>query len=880
MGFKDGVSESGLDIMYRDPSWDNLGSGPNAGRPRLIPVLRAKDNNQPLLATSNGCEKSVPSLASDSKRNLLARKHSNTHIRMSEQSKQEATCQGRPKGFQSLGTRGKPTVKNQADPVTIAASGIGLGTKSRLEPPKRGRLTTGKKCAIPKAGKSAVELKTNLQKETSRDGSVAQRVSTNTNGSRKSGLSTIDTSATKSSRLSTSHHRNGASSLPARHLSNINAPSINAKDNTLTKGGSAIGERDQGKNEESNGNCKRFPTNAGSTTLRRQKRLASDKRRVAISHVKEERSTTPGLRSRHTRQSVIELQEQKKLVSSSTFLLNDCSLDGFESRLKEWTFGETPTCSSTPMQHQKSNSLSKESTVETEHLQHQATVKSCRLLSHDQILKEELNEQEPPPRVVTPQYKNLAAAPPALKSGAIAQTATFNRSEVEKLVIKCDKEIVKKEKHAPKMDTGLQNLRQEEVLGNFPNANQSANLYQQLGKMLETGRAVAPNSGLSLAQENTSTTAAENDQFSCSHESVIDMLTKQLPLFISAVDQLRSMIVDCSLNDLETSPGAKYTPVLAMVDTRKIHDLTSEDVASSSLRLHSINDKQIQGAGAVINTTNKLSLPGDMTLISDVVQSAATSDIATEARIDNPEMANHDQIGPQVRVHTTSCVPDTSHGHGQLQKSESIEDALRFILTNSNGHNVQYNTRTSSLAARQEDSSQLHVMHKLPMPPAPPCRLRWRPLLQESRRAVSGLQSGAIGSCPEAVGLYSETQRAPCNLITDDCLSMASTDAPPQYSVHNPKVGKVHTRPRSSSIASKLTKTSLPRQNHPASWKGNNNIGGHQLRLKSPATSTFDHGHSNKENLTGVTSVRKRLASKIRIQSNRQRPKAAGKALS
>lgn len=882
MSVEDGVSVSGLDILYRDPSWDNLGSGPNTGRPRLIPVLRAKDNNQSRLAPMNGHDKAAPGLESTSKRDLLARKSSNIPMRASDQSNETAADQDRSRGFQSLRAERRLTVKGRASTARIATSSVGSVTKNWPEPPNKGGLATDRKSLVPKARKSVVKFKTDYANLMPIAEPVARGGVTESKSAHKSRLPTCDTStiqarpiATNNRRLSTSTHRHGPSSTASRNLSTgtrKTTANVNIKSYTLIEGGSAVGKKEQERNKGITGNCKRFPEN-DSTVIRRQNRLASDKRRIVISHGKEERSTSLRPGSRHARQSVIELQEQKKLVSCSKFLLNDSSSNSLESRLKQWNFGTTANCKTTP-QHQRSGSLSRECTLELDQLQHQAGIISYRL-PPEQSLKEE-NEQKLSPQTVAKQSENLAETPLASSTKNATQKTEDNLSEAANLRNQCDDQSGHKAKHAQNMDPYPQVLRQGGELQNGANANPGANLCQQLGKILETSQIIVPNGEPNLKRGNTISPAAIDSHTGCSHQSVIDMLTNQLPLFVSAVDQLRSMIVDCSLNDLEASPDAKYTPVLAFVNAQKIRGLTSEEFACSSLRPRPYDGKQTRREGGIVDSVDRLPFPGDSEN-SDDAQSTATSHIASEVGGYPPQTTNHNQ----GRELPTSGLPDTLHGHGQLHKSESIEDALRFILTNSNAHNGRYNTRTSSLAGRKEYSSQLHAPRKLPTPQIPPGSLKERPLLQESRNAASGLQARPLKGCPEQVEqLQLAAQRAQCNLLTDDCLSMASTDAPPQYSMYNPKGERLHPRSRSNSIVSELVQAPLHLPITSGSWVDNSGVHGQQSRLQLQASSKIEHGHTNQQSRSAPTSVRQRLASKIRIQGTRQRPKATGKALS
>lgn len=251
---------------------------------------------------------------------------------------------------------------------------------------------------------------------------------------------------------------------------------------------------------------------------------------------------------------------------------------------------------------------------------------------------------------------------------------------------------------------------------------------------------------------------------------------------VAALEKLKSMVIDCSINDVGHLQNSPYVPILAFVNAHKLREFTSEDVLSNASRI-----RRYHGPVAADTTETELEVSPqqpDTPVLGNVLHQATRSTDDCNSSEEERHGSSQPQFSPSMRPRRGHCLSSSSPQVGHLPESRSIEDALRYILTNSDGSSPVFNTRSSSLAGEMSRRLPDSQRNRRGYGAAPGGALFERPLLHIAECVAT--PEGPDGNTMTETGSSHTAAAAQFDGLAQLSQSSSTyatyTDAPPKYS--------------------------------------------------------------------------------------------------
>ncbi|GAB0136923.1 hypothetical protein EsDP_00005208 [Epichloe bromicola] len=269
------------------------------------------------------------------------------------------------------------------------------------------------------------------------------------------------------------------------------------------------------------------------------------------------------------------------------------------------------------------------------------------------------------------------------------------------------------------------------------------------------------------------------------NQAVVDDISS----LVAALEKLKSMVIDCSINDVGYSQDSPYVPILAFVNAHKLREFTSEDVLSNASRIRRYH-------GTVATDTDETELEAssqqpETPALGNVLRQATHSTDDCNSSEEERHGASQPQFSPSIQPRRGQCLSSSSPLVGHLPESRSIEDALRYILTNSDGSSPVFNTRSSSLAGEMSRRLTGGQRNQRGHGAAPGGALFERPLLHIAEcmappEGPDGNTMTETGSSHTAAAAAEAAEAAQFDGLAQLSQSSSTyatyTDAPPKYS--------------------------------------------------------------------------------------------------
>ncbi|KAK2616282.1 hypothetical protein QQS21_000716 [Conoideocrella luteorostrata] len=793
-------NKPGLEILYRDPSWDKLGSRINLGRPRLIPVLRAKDANQAVQSDQSSAEASLETPTTKRKQSVVKEQESSLLKHASVQKSREMDRGTKrqttrfPKKSPSQSPKERPKPALHVSYVNKTSTGTGSGRIPRCQNNnrkfERDTLVRFKPGEKPRSGTTsrAVDLKSDRLSNTDRPNRTGQ----------------LDQLPRTTYTSNTASRKVTSDVLPQR----------------LSRASSANSSKD------------------------RQLRLVKRQ-------------------PREVRKSVIDLQEQKRLVSSSTFLLNDSSPKSLKHKQSQGTtqpdstahvklrLGPSKSSNGERVSQCPGRRKSMSGTTKV------APIKQTSCPTDIKLAKQVVGNVTRDCHTETVAATAVVTAKECANSGGKVPF-TSSSSAIVYLKTEMKPTLV----HALNANAEAQNRKNDQP----PQATDMHETDTSNHTRLESNTVKDQycRTGSDPPSENVSIQRHRDHSRSMDQPAKdIDDITTRSPaedisLLISALEQLKRMVIDCSINDAGQGKDAPYVPILAFVNAQKLRDLSSEDILSNSSAVRLCDKSSVSAKGNASQQLNP-SFRTDQTR-----QLGDSSSRGVELRIDSTV---EDPFISQPQTRRKECPSTASPQHGNLPESKSIEDALRYILKNSNGNSPIYNTRTSSLASKRSTAIRRGRLEKRQRLAAPSALLD-RPLLDISEQLAPEC-AAAKADLSIDMGIADQTQSVSYVKRPDQShQSPASTtysDAPPKYSTYS---SNRHRQEEADGI--NVWPAPVARQ-----WLSDSSKQIERPESRVPKLNTsisLSHSTNNLKQQSHIKkSVRKKIVWKIRGQSSRHK---------
>lgn len=254
---------------------------------------------------------------------------------------------------------------------------------------------------------------------------------------------------------------------------------------------------------------------------------------------------------------------------------------------------------------------------------------------------------------------------------------------------------------------------------------------------------------------------------------------------VAALEKLKSMVIDCSINDVGYSQNSPYVPILAFVNAHKLREFTSEDVLSNASRI-----RRYHGPVATDTTETELEVSPqqpETPALGNVLRQATRSTDDCDSSEEERHEPSQPQRSPSMRPRRGQCLSSSSPQVGHLPESRSIEDALRYILTNSDGSSPVFNTRSSSLVGEMSQRLPHDQRNQRGHGAAPGGALFERPLLHIAEcvalpEGPDGNTMTETGSSHAAAAAAAAQFDGLAQLSQSSSTYATYSDAPPKYS--------------------------------------------------------------------------------------------------
>ncbi|KZZ95339.1 hypothetical protein AAL_04570 [Moelleriella libera RCEF 2490] len=827
----------GLDVMYRDPSWDRLiTTSKNHGK-RLIPVLRAKDANQ----------------------NMETESLDDGHLPASSPRDKRPATSGRQKD--SVMVR---------QPVTSAVFAVGSSDIMHRESPGRptsSRQTTHSTTMTPASLRNVDEFHDSTSFEApsqlSEKGCDPDIAVVTRGNSRETVRRSKERSRNELSSMANSHRmqpskssaRRGEDVLSSRLAAGVSGKgrpdrNLSGEDAASSRKG-VLGTRiASGASVRVNARLAAQP--ASKPSKQSSKSNNSSTRKISshnLSSAVGDRIPGKGLsRARGVRQSVIELQEQKRLVSRSAFLLNDCSPESPDRRKVTFACERDSTPSS--CQRKTTSGVEMGARGNASKIRQPSTTKEADELSI-LPLHRSARQSNPTEDTIYKCEANSKASiiPPPGPCGTTPVAATCEKDETPAV------RVDRLESPVPLGEELDDNNRP--VISHLPDpkvGSWTASQYEE--------------SNVESPPQNNSFLPGNVDSARPAEKGMHRALSN-ISYLISALEQVRSMMLDCSKNDGSESDNSVYVPVIALVDAKKLQEFSSADLLKSSSALQSfeIPPDKLQSTlqpspDGRCSSSNSSAQRGENDRPSRL-NAHAKSSAARDESSAKPVTTSPSIRSPSQKQKHLSNIFQTPVG---LPENESIVDALRYILKNTGENDPVQDTRASNLNTKLNRRARC-----VPRVSGAPGALIERPLLDISENARS--KPGTGRRAPASTG---PSQSAPdlhrdVSIPRKLSISTTSTEAPPRYSIHSASRPRTAGLPASGSSKGVVRTAAITKQNLGKTEERTLQVEGRMRKantmaaLPRLATSMAQEGFPKQ-------SVRSKLVSKIRGQASRQKP--------
>lgn len=569
----------------------------------------------------------------------------------------------------------------------------------------------------------------------------------------------------------------------------------------------------------------------------------------SLSSTAGDRITGKGLpRARGVRQSVIELQEQKRLVSRSAFLLNDCSPESLDRRKVTFACERDSTPSS--CQRKTTSGVEMGARGNASKIRQPSTTKEADDLS-TLPLHRSARQTKPTESTTYKCEANSTASiiPPPGPCGTTPVAETCEKDETPAVRVDRLKSPVPFGEELDDNNTPVILHLPDPKVGSWTaSQNEESNVESP------------PQNNSFLPGNVDSARPAEKGM----HRAL-----SNISYLISALEQVRSMMLDCSKNDGSESDNSVYVPVIALVDAKKLQEFSSTDLLKSSSALQSFERPSDE-----LQTTLQQSSPDGRCSSSKSsarkgendrpsrLNAHATSSAARDESSAKPVMTSPSIRSPSQKQSHLSNIFQTPVG---LPENESIVDALRYILKNTGENDPVQDTRASNLDTKLNRRARC-----IPRVSGAPGALIERPLLDISENARSKPGTGR-----RALASTGPSQSAPdlhpdVSIPRKLSISTTSTEAPPRYSIHSASRPRTAGLPASGSSKGVARTAAITKQKFRKTEERTLQVEGRVRKantmaaLPRLATSMAQEGFPK-------PSVRSKLVSKIRGQAGRQK---------